>query len=280
MFWQVRATCKSRSLDSVVLEHEVKERLVTDLADFLGDDTRAWYAEHGIPHKRGYLFFGVPGSGKTSLIRGIAGHFQHNIGYLHLSHPQLTDDSLKQAVNQAPKRSLLVLEDVDAVFGPDREKLMEKSFLTFSGLLNALDGVGKEDGQIFILTTNYRERLNRALIRNGRVDVHIEFTYATDEQFSLMFKRFYPFSSDQLADQFVHAARAKLNGRQVSTASLQHFFILHRKSTAKDAVEHVGDIVTEMHLREDEQRWSEEQVAEAKHAQQNRTSFDTCGVDS
>lgn len=181
-FWQAKVICPARRMDSVVLDEGVKERLLADIEEFLADDTRRWYKEHGIQHKRGYLFFGVPGSGKTSLVQAIAGHFKHNLCHLHLTHPNLTDESLRAAVNQSPRHSLLVFEDIDAIFGRDREKLLNDSVLTFSGLLNALDGVGKAEGQIFVLTTNHRDRLNPALIRNGRADLHIEFAYATDHQ--------------------------------------------------------------------------------------------------
>merc|ERR1719221_594513 len=115
-------------------------------------------------------------------------------------------------MNQAPKKSVLVFEDVDAIFDKSRQKLLSDSVLTFSGLLNALDGVGKADGQILVLTTNHKDRLNPALIRNGRVDVHIEFLAATDEQIAQMFLRFYPLSRENIADEFVKAARNALKG--------------------------------------------------------------------
>merc|ERR1719281_894494 len=182
MYWHMRTAVSARPMDSVVLQQTTKDRLLSDLAEFLGPDTRQWYHEHGIPHKRGYLLHGKPGTGKTSLIQAIAGKFEYNICYVHLTHPRLTDDSLREAVNQSPKRSLLVFEDVDAVFGRNREKLVKDSPLTFSGLLNSIDGIGKADGQIFILTTNHRERLSPALIRNGRADMHVQFRFATDEQ--------------------------------------------------------------------------------------------------
>jgi len=265
-FWQMRATVPARPMDSVVLPGEMKDRLLGDLEEFLGPDTRQWYKEHGIPHKRGYLFYGVPGGGKTSLIQAVGGKFQYNICYVHLSHPRLSDDSLREAVNQAPKRSLLVFEDVDAIFGKSREKLLPDSPLTFSGLLNSIDGIGKADGQIFILTTNHRERLSPALIRNGRADVHIQFTFATDEQIAGMFRRFYPFSTAPLAQQFVEHLRAALHGREVSPAALQHFFIQHRKSVATRAVECVQDIVDELALREDEQMLSQQDLQKQKPA--------------
>jgi chaperone BCS1 len=261
-FWHRRAAVSTRPMDSVVLQSDTKHKLLADLEEFLGPDTRQWYHDHGIPHKRGYLFHGVPGTGKTSLIQAVAGKFEYNVCYIHLSHPRLTDDSLREAVNQSPKRSLLVLEDVDAVFGRNREKFIKDSPLTFSGLLNSIDGIGKADGQIFILTTNHRERLNPALIRNGRADVHIQFNYATDEQIAGMFTRFYPLTTGKLVHEFVRDLRAALRGREVSPAALQHFFIQHRKSTAARAVECVQDIVDELEMRADEQRFSQEEPSE------------------
>merc|ERR1711920_1009910 len=105
-------------------------------------------------------------------------------------------------------------------------KLIHTSDLTFTGLLNALDGVGKANGQIFILTTNYRDRLDAALIRNGRIDVHIEFKSASDDQICGMFQRFYPGDTNDSARKFVENLRMALDDRDVSMAALQHFFIL------------------------------------------------------
>jgi len=259
-FWQARVVAPARPMESVILEQEVKDRLLDDLQEFLGHDTRKWYKEHGIQHKRGYLFHGVPGSGKTSLVQAIAGHFEHNLCHVHLTHPRLTDESLRAAMNQAPRRSLIVFEDIDAIFGREREKLLLDSTLSFSGLLNALDGVGKADGQIIVLTTNHRDRLNPALIRNGRADVHIEFSHASDEQLCGMFRRFYPLCTERMGQQFVERLRAALDGRPVTTAALQHFFIMQRRSTAGQAIDFVQDVVDEIEMRADEARLLEQEL--------------------
>jgi len=197
-------------------------------------------------------------------VQALAGHLEYNICQVHLSHPRMTDDSLRAAVNQAPRKSLLVFEDIDAVFGRDRQKLLQDSPLTFSGLLNALDGVGKADGQIFVLTTNHRERLNPALIRSGRADVHVEFTHASDEQIGGMFARFYPLSSAAVAQEFVARLRSVLGGQEVSPATLQHFFILHRRRNPTQALERVGEVLEELTAREDERRQHERDQARLK----------------
>merc|ERR1712154_686549 len=109
-------------------------------------------------------------------------------------------------IQSAPANSLIVLEDIDALFNKDRSKKVHSCPLTFSGLLNGLDGVGNPDGQIFIMTTNYVDRLDSALIRSGRVDLHIEFPLATDEQLAKMFLLFYP-ESKEMAHSFCQEVR-------------------------------------------------------------------------
>merc|ERR1719401_333607 len=71
-------------------------------------------------------------------------------------------------------------------------KRSSRAPLTFSGLLNALDGVGNHNGLIFVLTTNFKEQLDAALIRDGRVDLRVRFDYCTPDQMQKLFDNFYP----------------------------------------------------------------------------------------
>jgi len=156
------------------------------------EETAEFYQNHGIPYKRSYLFYGVPGAGKTSMIQALAGRFGRNLCYLSPTHPELSDDCLKSAIERVPHNAIVVLEDIDALFGKGREKKIQQSPLTFSGLLNALDGVGNHDGMIFVLTTNFKDQLDEALIRDGRVDMRVHFDYCTPEQMEQLFDNFYP----------------------------------------------------------------------------------------
>ena len=247
-YWNRTEVVSARPLDSVVLPSSLKSKIVTDMEEFLSAETKGWYKNHGVPYKRSYLLHGTPGAGKTSLIQALAGKFKRNVCYLSsLSHPEMTDDNLKAAVQRVPARSLVVLEDVDALWEGGRlKKSGDKSALTFSGVLNALDGVGGSSGQIFILTTNHRERLDPALIRNGRVDVHLEFTDATKEQMVMLFKQFYKKADEALADKFADGLTELLGEeRTVSCASLQHYFIQMRKASAEEAAEGVKKVIEE-----------------------------------
>lgn len=244
-YWRHAATKTSRSFESVVLPLHQKKAIVDDLDSFLSKATFKFYMDHGIPYKRSFLFYGVPGAGKTSLLTAIAGKYRRNLCIMQPTHPKMTDDSLAEAIKEAPCRSIIVLEDVDALFEGRENK--NKTNVSFSGLLNALDGIGNPDGQIFVLTTNFRENLDAALIRNGRVDMHVEFTHASPEQMEQLFLQFYPTPADaHLAGAFREAVLEALGDRPVNMAALQHFFIRQMRKSASQAIAEVPCIVDDL----------------------------------
>jgi len=246
-YWKTEARVKARPLSSVVLPENTKSRLIKDLEKFLLPKTQAFYLKNGIPYRRSYLFYGLPGTGKTSMIQALAGMFRRNICYLMPTHPDMTDDSLRDAVNDLPDDAIVVFEDIDSLFAKDRSNKVSKSSLTFSGLLNALDGIGNPNGQIFILTTNLRDQLDSALIRNGRVDLHVEFSYATEEQMVMMWSNYYP-DNKEMASQFSTSLSEKLisNDLKVTASGLQHFFVTQMDSTAEQALTNVNNIITDI----------------------------------
>jgi len=244
-YWRSRSTIRARALDSVILPSKTKMQIVSDIERFLSKKTKEFYGFHGIPYRRCYLLHGVPGAGKTSLIQAIAGHFKRSISFLQPTHADMSDDSLAAAMAELPRNTVAVLEDIDALFDKDRTSKVSKSCLTFSGLLNALDGIGSTSGQLIFMTTNLRDQLDPALIRNGRVDFHIHFDYASDEQIEEMWATYYP-SDTHLASVFCANLRSKLEGKPIATAGLQHFFVLHMNSSAEEAVDQVDVIIEDM----------------------------------
>ncbi|KAL8989413.1 MAG: hypothetical protein Q9177_001699 [Variospora cf. flavescens] len=184
---------RKRPLESVILDQGVKERIVTDLKDFLRSER--WYYDRGIPYRRGYLLHGPPGSGKSSFIQALAGELDYNIAILNLSERGLTDDRLNYLLTIIPKRTVVLLEDIDAAFSNRRVQSEADGYrganVTFSGLLNALDGVASAEERVLFLTTNHVERLDSALVRPGRVDMTVRFGEATRYQAGELWDRFY-----------------------------------------------------------------------------------------
>ena len=236
---------RKRPLDSVILDKGVKERILADVTDFLA--SAKWYYDRGIPYRRGYLLHGPPGSGKSSFIQALAGHLDYNIAILNLSERGLTDDRLNHLLTVIPRRTLVLLEDADAAFSNRRVQTDADGYrganVTFSGLLNALDGVASAEERILFLTTNHAERLDAALVRPGRVDMSVRFGEATKWQTGMLWDRFYGDLDKEGVFKARFLGRLEELGtfergpeRRTSTAALQGLF-LYNKGDMEGAIE-------------------------------------------
>ncbi|KAH9971839.1 P-loop containing nucleoside triphosphate hydrolase protein [Lactifluus volemus] len=188
--WRWNSAPQKRPMSSIVLKPVVKEMIVEDCLDFLR--SKDWYAERGIPYRRGYLLHGVPGSGKTSLIYSLASELDFDIYSVNLSSKGMCDDILKKLMGSVPSRCILLLEDLDAPFTQGTRPASEAnrgSTLSLSGLLNSLDGVSGAEGRLLFSTTNHLERLDPAVIH--RMDVWVNFTNASKWQAEGIFKSFF-----------------------------------------------------------------------------------------
>lgn len=168
-----------RPLSTVVLRDGQQESIVADLAQFLASEQL--YTRVGAPWHRGYVFHGPPGTGKTSLAKALAAHFQLDVHYVPLS--DLKDDTnLLQILGAVDARSMLVLEDVDVVHASKSRDDAESQGISLSGLLNALDGLTTPHGLVTVMTTNDLSVLDAALVRPGRADRVEELGYVDHAQ--------------------------------------------------------------------------------------------------
>lgn len=212
-----------RPIESVFLPDDTKGYVVADLKEFLA--RKEWYRERGIPWRRGYLLSGLPGSGKSSLVSALSGAFGLNLYMVNLASVGLSDEGLTQLLLDMPEKSAVLFEDIDAVLNGREVKNGndDRSCVTFSGLLNALDGITARSGQIVFLTSNHPEKLDPALLRPGRVDLEIKFSKATENQIERLFQHFYGGVEDRLAKQYAEfAVREGLTMAEVQQQLLQH----------------------------------------------------------
>ncbi|KAF2673511.1 putative mitochondrial chaperone BCS1 [Microthyrium microscopicum] len=233
---------RKRPIDSVVLEEGMKEHILKDVQSFL--DSRTWYLDRGIPYRRGYLLHGPPGTGKSSFIQALAGELDFNIAILNVSERGLTDDRLAHLLGKVPSRTMVLLEDADAAFVNRKQSDSEGysgATVTFSGLLNALDGVASSEERLVFLTTNHIERLDDALIRPGRIDMSLRLGNAKEYQISRLWDRFYGEidGQEQGKVQFMQAIKDFGLVGKISTAALQGLF-LYNKSDTQGAVRSVA----------------------------------------
>ena len=176
-----------RDLDSVILPEGQLDRLIADVQDWL--DAEATYARRCQPWHRGHLYEGPPGTGKTSVARAIASHFNMDVWYLPLADLK-KDGDLLSVINRVTPRSMLLLEDID-VFHAASERNDDNKGATLSGLLNALDGVATPHGLFTVMTTNDMAKIDPAVIRPGRADLVEHFGLAKSRQIAGLLARWY-----------------------------------------------------------------------------------------
>ena len=214
--WNKVAVRPSRPMATVALDDRLKSRVLDEIHDFLQPSTRSWYSDRGIPFRRGYLFCGPPGTGKTSLSFALAGAFQLDVYSLSLSEASVTEEELIILFDNLPAQCLVLLEDVDGTEGLRKAATGCKgSSLTnqgtsLSGLLNLLDGVASQEGRILVITATDCEELDDRLLRPGRVDLSIELTLANKQQIRELFTRVYCVESKEWATQQLKTVRSLL----------------------------------------------------------------------
>ena len=264
--WDQGITRPSRTLNAVTLDASVKDAIVKDIETYLAPATRQYYANRGIPWRRGFLFYGPPGTGKTSFTTALAGHFKLNVYLISLSTNNLNDRMLERLFEQLPSRCIVLLEDIDSA-GIVREDMRAKEKtkkekkktprkqvvnaygeyedvfdgplqLTLSGLLNVLDGATSREGLVTIMTSNSPDSLDPALVRPGRIDRKVLFGFASKEVIAKLFTHIFEKSSEELLGgeatsqhditALAEAFAANLSADKLTPAEVQGYLLVHR----------------------------------------------------
>ncbi|KAF9620080.1 hypothetical protein IFM89_010730 [Coptis chinensis] len=179
------------TFETLALDPQLKKNIISDLDGFV--KRKEYYKRVGRAWKRGYLLYGPPGTGKSSLVAAMANYLNFDIYDLDLNQIRYNSELRKLMVATA-NRSILVVEDVDcSSLMLDREKEQELSVddkrqVTLSGMLNSIDGLWSScgDERIIVFTTNHKHKLDPALLRPGRMDVHIHMSYCTPDGFKVL----------------------------------------------------------------------------------------------
>ncbi|GJU63853.1 AAA-ATPase ASD, mitochondrial-like protein [Tanacetum coccineum] len=202
------------TFDTLAMDPKKKEDILNDLITFKKSED--YYRKIGKMWKRGYLLYGPPGTGKSSMIAAMANFLKYDIFDLELTSVE-DNTALRKLLIHTSTNSLIVIEDIDCSLDLTGQRTKKKdevpvkkvdaegkkkkgSEVTLSGLLNIIDGLWSVCGneRIIVFTTNHVEKLDPALVRSGRMDMHIELSYCCFETFKVLAKNYLDIESHEL----------------------------------------------------------------------------------
>ena len=209
------------SMQNIFIKAEMKDSILKKIDSFKSLQARA--EKFGKPCKFNMLLHGVPGSGKTSLAKAIANHYKKRLYILSFS-KEMTDTDLSKLLSEIMDNSILVLEDIDSFF-VQRES---KCNISFSCLLNVLDGVTNVDKNLItILTANYPETLDSALLRPGRIDLLVKFEYPEKDEIFAAFKAYTELPEDTVTKEFTKFYK-HIKGLKCSMSLITDYLFHHQ----------------------------------------------------
>ena len=218
-FWEDIKRINKRDFDSVILDEDVKSDIKLSVDRYNDKDHKKKLKSFGINHKMNLIFSGLPGTGKSSLMFSIASLLNKDIATIDFNNKELTDHSFIKALNRIPNDCIFVLEDIDALY-VDRDKSHDNT-ISFSCILNFLDGVYSKEDLVTIITTNHLDRLDKAIIRPMRIDKILKFTHCSKYQYKVIFDKFFGEGKKEIMDKVYKIIKLK----KFTTSMLQNWFI-------------------------------------------------------
>ncbi|EXB75451.1 putative mitochondrial chaperone bcs1 [Morus notabilis] len=255
------------TFETLALETQLKNQITQDLTSFANG--KDFYHRVGRAWKRGYLLYGPPGSGKSSLIAAMANYLCYDVYDLELT--KVSDNSeLRALLIQTTNRSIIVIEDIDCTVDltTDRAAVSSKpgrkrssssqpsdhhdqgqdqsGRVTLSGLLNFTDGLWSCCGEerIIVFTTNHKDNVDPALLRCGRMDVHVSLGTCGPAAFRVLVRNYLGLEMDETEEEEEHrrlmeAAEECLRSSGALTPAQIGEILLRNRSDAAAAMREV-----------------------------------------
>ncbi|KAF8035403.1 hypothetical protein BT93_C1436 [Corymbia citriodora subsp. variegata] len=248
------------TFDTLAMDPEKKRDIMEDLRDF--EAGQAFYQRTGRAWKRGYLLYGPPGTGKSSMIAAMANFLSYDIYDLELTEVP-SNSELRKLLMKTSSKSIIVIEDIDcSVNLSNRSKapkaLAPRSFsepggpnaasggkdgnnntMTLSGLLNFTDGLWSCCGseRIFVFTTNHIDKLDPALLRSGRMDMHIYMSYCSYPALKILLRNYLVCEAEDLGEAAARELREAIEKAVMTPADISEVLIKNRRNKERAVTE-------------------------------------------
>ncbi|XP_054804901.1 AAA-ATPase At5g57480-like [Prosopis cineraria] len=251
------------TFDTLAMDPERKKEIMEDLQDFANG--QSFYQNTGRAWKRGYLLYGPPGTGKSSMIAAMANYLGYDIYDLELTEVH-NNSELRKLLMKTSSKSIIVIEDIDCSINLTNRKKNSNSSsrsyydpgteirgaacgsacgedggnsITLSGLLNFTDGLWSCCGseRIFVFTTNHIEKLDPALLRSGRMDMHIFMSYCSFSSLKILLKNYLGCEEGDLDMSVMKELEQVIEKARMTPADISEVLIKNRRFKEKAAKE-------------------------------------------
>lgn len=213
------------TLETIAMDSDLKNRVKSDLESFLR--SKLYYHRLGRVWKRSYLLYGPSGTGKSSFVAAMAKFLSYDVYDVDLL--RVSDDTdLKLLLLQTTSKSIIVIEDLDRFMA---EK--GSTALSLSGVLNFMDGIVNSccsDEKVMVFTMNHKERIDLAILRPGRIDVHIHFPLCDFSSFKSLANSYLGLKDHKLFPQVEEVFQS---GATLSPAEVGEIMIANRSSPSR-----------------------------------------------
>ncbi|XP_075491011.1 AAA-ATPase At5g57480-like [Primulina tabacum] len=261
------------TFDTLAMDPLKKSEIIDDLVDFANGES--FYQKTGRAWKRGYLLYGPPGTGKSSMIAAMANFLGYDIYDLELTEVN-TNSELRKLLMKTSSKSIIVIEDIDCSINltnrnkngcssggsGSRKNNYDVSSLpgsedagntiTLSGLLNFTDGLWSCCGseRIFVFTTNHIEKLDPALLRSGRMDMHINMSYCSFSALKILLKNYLGYDEIDLEKEILEELEAVIDEAEMTPADISEILIKNRRDKRKA----IGELLEKLKIKAENNR--------------------------
>ncbi|KAG9134916.1 hypothetical protein Leryth_001212 [Lithospermum erythrorhizon] len=257
------------TFETLAMDPEKKREIMNDLLDFANGE--GFYQRTGRAWKRGYLLYGPPGTGKSSMIAAMANFLGYDIYDLELTEVH-TNSELRKLLMKTSSKSIIVIEDIDCSInltnrkksggsggggggGRSSSNAVVSSYdgsppgagavngggedggntITLSGLLNFTDGLWSCCGseRIFVFTTNHIEKLDPALLRSGRMDMHVFMSYCSFPSLKILLKNYLGYDESDLENKMLEQFEEVVEKAEMTPADVSEVLIKNRRDKEK-----------------------------------------------